>query len=119
MNEFGKYNAPVLFRCMSCGAAIRKNDKYHLLHIKGQKYIFCKLCVELSDHIAYESDLRIFHGKEIRYINSEGLKIAPNGRLNYVCQDVDIKGDLYDIIEDVKANIYYCTKIEKEGAENG
>lgn len=53
---FGKYNPPVLYRCMSCGAAIRKDDKYHLLHIKGQKYIFCKLCVELSDHIAYERE---------------------------------------------------------------
>lgn len=56
MNEFGKYNAPILFRCMSCGAAIRKDDKYHKLHIKGQAYIFCKLCVELSDHIAYEKE---------------------------------------------------------------
>lgn len=56
MKDFGKYNAPVLFRCMSCGAAIRKDDKFHLLHIKGQKYIFCKLCVELSDHIAFERE---------------------------------------------------------------
>lgn len=56
MKDFGKYNAPILYRCMSCGAAIRKDDKYHLLHIKGQKYIFCALCVELSDHIAYEKE---------------------------------------------------------------
>lgn len=56
MKEFGKYNPAVLYRCMSCGAAIRKGDKYHLLRIKGQKYIFCKLCVELSDHIAYERE---------------------------------------------------------------
>lgn len=54
--QFGKYNPPILYRCMSCGAAIRKYDKYHELHIKGQKYIFCKLCVELSDHIAYERE---------------------------------------------------------------
>ena len=56
MNKFGKYSPPILYRCMSCGAAIRKDDKYHELHIKGQKYIFCKLCVELSDHIAYEKE---------------------------------------------------------------
>lgn len=118
MKDFGKYNAPVLFRCMSCGAAIRKDDKYHKLHVKGQPFIFCALCVELSDLIAYESDFRIFHGKEIRFISSEGLKIAPNGRFNYVCQDEDIKGDLYDIIEDVKANIYYCTIIKKEGDQD-
>lgn len=55
-NQCGKYNPPVLYRCMSCGAAIRKNDKYHKLHIKGQVYIFCTLCVELSDHIAYERE---------------------------------------------------------------
>lgn len=53
---FGKHNPRILYRCMSCGAPIRKDDKYHELHIKGQKYIFCKLCVELSDHIAYEEE---------------------------------------------------------------
>lgn len=57
MNKFGKYSPPILYRCMSCGAAIRKDDKYHKLHIKGQAYIFCALCVELSDHIAYEKEI--------------------------------------------------------------
>lgn len=118
MNEFGKYNPPVLYRCISCDAAIRKDDKYYKLNVKGQPFIFCARCVELSDHIAYPSDLRVFHGQEIRFISSEDLKRAPNGRFDYVCQDEDIKGDLYDIIEDVKANIYYCTIIKKEGAEN-
>lgn len=51
---FGKHNPPILYRCMSCGAAIRKDDKYHKLHVKGQPFIFCKLCVELSDHIAFD-----------------------------------------------------------------
>lgn len=53
---FGKHNPRILYRCQSCGSPIRKDDKYHELHIKGQKYIFCKLCVELSDHIAYEKE---------------------------------------------------------------
>lgn len=119
MKEFGKYNPPIVYRCLSCDAAIRKDDKYYKLNVKGQPFIFCAQCVELSDHIAYPTDLRVFHGKEIRFISSEGLKKIPNGRFNYVCQDEDIKGDLYDIIEDVKANIYYCTIIKKEGAENG
>lgn len=61
MKEFGKYNAPILYRCQSCGAAIRKDDKYHKLHVKGQPFIFCALCVELSDYIAYEKE-----GEDIR-----------------------------------------------------
>lgn len=112
MNKFGKYNPPILYRCMSCGAAIRKGDKYHKLQVKGQSFIFCAPCVGLSQHIAYRTDLRVFHGKEIRFISFEDLKKIPNGRFDYVGQDEDIKGDLYDIIVDVKADIYYCTKIE-------
>lgn len=49
-----KYTPPVLFRCESCGAAIRKDDLYHRLHIKGRVICFCKLCVDLSEYRATE-----------------------------------------------------------------
>lgn len=51
-----KYTPPVLFRCESCGAAIRKDDKYHRLHIKGQVLVFCTFCVELSEYRAAEPE---------------------------------------------------------------
>lgn len=51
-----KHTEPILFRCESCGAPIRKNDIYHRLHIKGRVYIFCKICVELSEYRASEPE---------------------------------------------------------------
>lgn len=47
-----KYTAPVVLRCLSCGAPIRAGDKYHKLHIKGVPYEFCQTCVFLSDATA-------------------------------------------------------------------
>ena len=47
-----KYTPPILYRCESCGAPIRKDEKYHRLHIKGRVLTFCKLCVELSEYTA-------------------------------------------------------------------
>lgn len=49
-----KYTPPVLYRCESCGAPIRKDDKYHRLHIKGHVLIFCTICIELSEYRAEE-----------------------------------------------------------------
>ena len=51
-----KYTPPILYRCESCGAPIRKDEKYHRLHIKGRVYIFCKICVELSEYRASEPE---------------------------------------------------------------
>lgn len=49
-----KYTPPILYRCESCGAPIRKDDKYHRLHIKGRVFIFCTICIELSEYRAEE-----------------------------------------------------------------
>lgn len=55
-NESGeikaKHTPQVVLRCMSCGAPIRIGQKYHCLHVKGQPWAFCKLCVGLSEYTA-------------------------------------------------------------------
>lgn len=74
MKEFGKYNPPILYRCQSCGAAIRKDDKFHKLHVKGQPFIFCALCVEMSDHIAYETETAKTRRIISKTLKKEGAK---------------------------------------------
>lgn len=47
-----KHTPQVVLRCMSCGAPIRIGQKYHCLHVKGQPWAFCKLCIGLSEYTA-------------------------------------------------------------------
>ena len=47
-----KHTPQVVLRCMSCGAPIRIEQKYHCLYVKGQPWAFCKLCVGLSEYTA-------------------------------------------------------------------
>ena len=47
-----KHTPQVVLRCMSCGAPIRIGQKYHCLHVKGQPWAFCKLCVGISEYTA-------------------------------------------------------------------
>lgn len=47
-----KHTSQVVLRCMSCGAPIRVGQKYHCLHVKGQPWAFCKLCVGISEYTA-------------------------------------------------------------------
>lgn len=47
-----KHTSQIVLRCMSCGAPIRIGQKYHCLHVKGQPWAFCKLCVGLSEYTA-------------------------------------------------------------------
>lgn len=47
-----KYTPQVIYRCQSCGAAIRHREKYHKLFVKGVPYIYCELCIALSQYTA-------------------------------------------------------------------
>lgn len=53
-----KHSAPVILRCLSCGAPIRAGQKYHKLHIKGQPYYFCTMCVGLSEFTAEQGEIK-------------------------------------------------------------